>query len=196
MCGKVMTILLTAAGLALAGCQAWNDTTGSSTPDQKAQARSEMNVKASETLARLDSLRPGARRSVESAAGYAVFTNYGLQIVTLGGGVGRGVAVNTRTGSRTYMRMVEAQAGIGLGARKIQLVWVFDSEKKLNDFINKGWTLGAQGAASAAYDKQGAGLDGAVQIQPGVWIYQLTESGLALELTVQGSKYYKADELN
>jgi len=196
MCGKVTTMLLTAAGLAVAGCQAWNDTSGSTTAEQKAQARSEMNVKANDALTRLDSLRPGARRTVENAAGYAVFTNYGLQVFVGGGGVGRGVAVNTRTGSRTYMRMVEAQAGFGLGARKIQLVWVFDSEQKLNDFINKGWTLGAQGSASAAYDKQGAGLDGAVQIQPGVWLYQLTESGLALELTVQGSKYYKADELN
>jgi len=35
-----------------------------------------------------------------------------------------------------------------------------------------------------------------VQVEPGVWLYQLTETGLALELTVQGSKYYKDDQLN
>jgi len=31
---------------------------------------------------------------------------------------------------------------------------------------------------------------------PGVWLGQLTEDGLALELTVKGTKYYKDDELD
>jgi len=29
-----------------------------------------------------------------------------------------------------------------------------------------------------------------------VWVYQLTEKGLALEATLQGTKYYKEDSLN
>ena len=31
---------------------------------------------------------------------------------------------------------------------------------------------------------------------PGVWMYQLTDKGLALELTGKGTKYYKDDDLN
>jgi lipid-binding SYLF domain-containing protein len=119
-----------------------------------------------------------------------------MQVLVVGGGAGKGVAVNNRTRGQTYMRMVEGQAGLGLSARKLQLVWAFDTEQKFNDFVNKGWTLGGQGSASATYEKKGGSYEGAVQVEPGVWLYQLTETGLALELTVQGSKYYKDDQLN
>lgn len=30
----------------------------------------------------------------------------------------------------------------------------------------------------------------------GVWLYQLTDDGLAPELTAKGTKYYQNDELN
>ena len=39
-------------------------------------------------------------------------------------------------------------------------------------------------------------MQGAVPMGEGVWLYQLTEKGLALELTVKGTKYYKDDDLN
>jgi hypothetical protein len=35
-----------------------------------------------------------------------------------------------------------------------------------------------------------------VAIAPGVWLYQLTGDGLALELTAKGTKYYKDGDLN
>lgn len=37
---------------------------------------------------------------------------------------------------------------------------------------------------------------GAMSICPGIWLYQLTDEGLALDLTVKGTKYYKAGVLN
>jgi hypothetical protein len=36
----------------------------------------------------------------------------------------------------------------------------------------------------------------AVSVSQGVWMYQLTEKGLALEQTGKGTKYFKDDELN
>jgi hypothetical protein len=33
-------------------------------------------------------------------------------------------------------------------------------------------------------------------VAPDVWVYQITKKGLALQLTLQGTKYYKDDELN
>ncbi|WP_319550001.1 hypothetical protein [Desulfogranum marinum] len=40
------------------------------------------------------------------------------------------------------------------------------------------------------------GFAGAMSIKPGVWLYQLTDDGLALELTAKGTKYYKDNTLN
>jgi hypothetical protein len=39
-------------------------------------------------------------------------------------------------------------------------------------------------------------MAGAVAISKGVWLYQLTDDGLAVELTAKGTKYYKDDDLN
>ena len=33
-------------------------------------------------------------------------------------------------------------------------------------------------------------------VSPGVWVYQLTDDGLAAELTAKGTKYYKDGDLN
>jgi hypothetical protein len=36
------------------------------------------------------------------------------------------------------MKMAEVQAGSGFGIKKFRLVWVFDGEKVLSNFINSG----------------------------------------------------------
>jgi len=33
-------------------------------------------------------------------------------------------------------------------------------------------------------------------VAPGVWVYQITNKGLALQLTLQGTKYSKDEDLN
>ncbi|MCK7506099.1 MAG: hypothetical protein MZV70_19815 [Desulfobacterales bacterium] len=43
------------------------------------------------------------------------------------------------------MKMVEVQAGLGMGIKKFRLVWVFENLKDLDSFINSGWELGGQG---------------------------------------------------
>jgi hypothetical protein len=43
---------------------------------------------------------------------------------------------------------------------------------------------------------EGKAYSGAVSVSPGVWLYQLTSGGLAAEITVKGSKYYKDKSLN
>jgi uncharacterized protein (UPF0264 family) len=42
----------------------------------------------------------------------------------------------------------------------------------------------------------GGAVAGAVSVSEGVWMYQLTDKGLALELMAKGSKYYKDDDLS
>jgi lipid-binding SYLF domain-containing protein len=133
---------------------------------------------------------------VQSGAGYAVFSNFGMKIFVAGGGSGSGLAVNNKTRKETFMKMVEVQAGLGLGVKKFRLVFVFDSEKTLNDFINSGWVAGAQATAAATTGDKGAAYQGAVSVSPGIWLYQLTDKGLAAEVTVKGTKYYKDDDLN
>lgn len=164
------------------------------TPEQQ---RAEIREMRDQTLKELFRDQPSAKGVIESAAGYAVFSNFGVKILLAGGGSGAGLAVVNDTGKETFMKMAEVQAGLGFGVKKFRLVWVFVDQADLDSFINSGWEIGAQTTASAQYGGQGAEVyTGAISIKPGVWLYQLTDDGLALELTAKGTKYYKNDELN
>jgi len=177
-----MTFALAAPGIALGA--------------SKAEEQAEVRKAAQEALAAVYKAQPSARSAVESAAGYAAFSNFGMKILVAGGGSGKGMAVNNKTKAATYMKMAELQAGLGMGIKKFQLVWVFETEAALNNFVNSGWEFGGQATAAAKGNDKGGAYQGAVAISPGVWIYQVTDKGLALELTAKGTKYYKDSDLN
>lgn len=162
----------------------------------KSQEQAEARGAAQEALAAVYKAPPSARKAVESAAGYAAFSNFGMKILVAGGGSGKGIAVNNKTKATTYMKMAEIQAGLGFGVKKFQLVWVFDTAAALNNFVNSGREFGAQATAAAKAGDKGAAYQGAVAVSPGVWLYQPTKDGLALELTAKGTKYYKDGDLN
>ena len=166
------------------------------TEEEIKQEKTEISKIAKETLARLYKLQPTAKKAVSESAGYAVFSNFGTKIFIVGGGGGKGIAVDQKTQKETFMKMVELQAGLGLGIKKFRLVWVFENRKDLTDFINSGWEFGGQTTAAAKLGDEGGAFAGAMSVSPGVWIYQMTEDGLALELTAKGTKYYKDDDLN
>ncbi len=177
-----MALALAASGVALGA--------------DKAKEQAEVRKAGHDALAALYKSQPSARKAVESAAGYAAFSNFGMKIFVAGGGSGKGIAVNNKTKAMTYMKMAEIQAGLGFGVKKFQLVWVFETDKALNDFVNSGWEFGAQATAAAKSGDQGAAYQGALSVAPGVWLYQITDKGLALELTAKGTKYYKDADLN
>ena len=110
--------------------------------------RSKILDMRNEILTDLYSRIPSAKKNVQNAAGYATFSNFGLKIFVTGGGKGSGVAVNNKTKKHTYMKMIELQAGLGIGVKKFRQVWVFKYASDLNRFINSGWELSGQGTAT------------------------------------------------
>ncbi len=150
----------------------------------------------SETLAKLYQLEPYAKTRIGKAAGYAVFSNVGVNLILLSAASGYGVVENKSTGKRTYMKMASGGIGIGLGVKDFRGVFVFTSRDALERFINSGWDASAQADAAAKAGDKGAAWAGAVDVAPGVKLYQITENGLALQATIQGTKYWKADDLN
>jgi len=158
--------------------------------------RQEIRKLSQDILGRLYKAQPSAKAAIGKAAGYATFSNFGLKIFVAGSGKGEGLAVDNSTKKETFMKMFEIQAGLGFGAKKFSLVWVFETPETLGTFVNSGWELGGQTSVAAKAGEKGASLQGALAIAPGVWLYQLTDKGLALELTAKGTKYSKDDDLN
>ena len=162
----------------------------------KEEKQAEARKKADATLQRLYKAQPSARAAVKSAAGYAVFNSGGAKILVAGAGRGKGLAVDNATKKVTYMKMREIQAGLGMGVKKFSTIFVFENKGALEQFINSGWEFGGQTTAAAKSGDGGGSLQGAVSVSPGVWMYQMTDKGIALELTGKGTKYSKDDDLN
>lgn len=191
MLGKLVVSVIVALGLVLA-----SSTPASAAKNSKEEQRAEVRKTSQKILGQLYRAKPSAKGAVAAAAGYAVFSNFGMKLFVAGGGAGSGLAVNNATKQEVFMKMVEVQAGLGFGIKKFRVVFIFETESALNEFVNSGWEFGGQATAAASYDNKGGAYQGAVSVMPGVWMYQLTDEGLALELTGKGTKYYKNDELN
>ena len=181
-------------GFALLACAMLaGGTARAASPDEQ---RAEIRNNAMRTLDQLYAAQPSARQAVQKAAGYAVFSEISTKILLAGGGGGKGIVVDTISDQETFMLMATLQAGYGMGITKTHLVWVFETEADLKNFIANGYMLGADVNLQVNPGTGGGVYQGAAQIQPGVWLYQLSDAGLALDLTVEGTKYFKDPDLN
>ena len=161
-----------------------------------AERRAEINKRRSETLAKLYQVHPAAKAKIGGAYGYAVFTNLGVNLVLLSVAGGSGVAHDNKTGRDVYMKMLSGGVGLGLGVKDFRGVFVFKTQKAFRDFTEDGWEAGGHADAIAKAGKEGGAIEGAISVAPGTELYQLTENGLALEATIQGTKYFKDGDLN
>ena len=164
--------------------------------DDNEKKREKTRKMAAEALQDLYKLEPTSQAAIQKAAGYAVFDNTGVNVLLLSTARGSGLAVNNKTKQETFMKMASAGAGVGLGVKDYVVVFVFENDKALAQFLDSGWSGSAQADAAAKVGEKGAAYAGAAEVAPGVWVYQITKSGLALQLTLQGTKYYKDDKLN
>ena len=145
------------------------------------------------TLSKLYGLQPDAQDHLEKAAGYAVFGNWGVKIMIFGSAQGKGMAVNNADKKETFMNMMEKSAGIGIGATTYNVVFVFETEDALNDFTKNGWQFAGEVNAAATDSVNGGSYQGATSVAQGVWMYYMTDKGIAFEITVKGAKFYKND---
>jgi lipid-binding SYLF domain-containing protein len=149
-----------------------------------------------DTLNELYRIHPIAKQELKNAKGYAVFSNTGFNLFLLSTGSGWGIAHDNMTGKDTYMKMYSAGVGIGLGVKDFRGIFVFTTKEAYNKFVEKGWQAGAQADAAAKSGEKGGSAETAIDVAPGVKLYQITKNGLALQATIQGTKYWKDDELN
>ena len=168
---------------------------GAAAKSATAEKRAETDEMAEAMLDDLYKLKPIVKDQIRKAAGYAVFSNVGVNLVIASFAGGKGVVVDKR-GRRTYMKMGSAGLGLGLGVKDFRAVFVFRTRAKLDAFVEKGWDFSGQVDAAAKSDKKGAAIAAAETAIPDVEIYQITKNGLALQATLQGTKYWKDKDLN
>jgi lipid-binding SYLF domain-containing protein len=183
MIAGIVGVNLLAAGLGFA----------KDSPDEQ---REKIRKMAAATLQDLYKLQPSAQSAIQKASGYAVFNNMGTNVLLLSTARGAGIAVHQNNKQETFMKMISAGAGLGIGVKDYRVIFVFNTDQALAKFLESGWSGEAQADAAAKAGSSGGAYSGATQVAPDVWVYQITKNGLALQLTLQGTKYYKNDDLN
>ncbi len=164
--------------------------------ETSADKRSAIKQMRRQTLADLYQYAPKAKNDIRQAYGYAVFSNIGMNLFVLAAGRGYGIAKNNHSGKETFMKMFSAGVGVGMGVKDFRGIFVFDNKNVYDRFVNSGWQASGEADAAGKMGDKGAAVGVAVELEPGLRLYQLTESGLAIQATVQGTKYWKDDELN
>lgn len=149
-----------------------------------------------ETLQRLYQEQPATKDKIRKAAGYGVFSNANVNLILVSAGGGYGVVVDNSTGRRTYMKMALGGLGLGLGVKDYRQVLIFKSKNALNKFVSSGWEFGGHADAVAKAGETGGELSAEGAIGSDIEAYAMTESGLALQATVTGTKYWKDADLN
>ena len=160
--------------------------------DERRQAILDMRE---EVLTELHTLKPDTRVQIGSASGYAVFASANVHVIfaSLGGGVG--VVRDNKDGRDIFMRMGEIGVGLGAGVKDFRAVFVFHDDDALDRFLDVGIAVGGQADAAVKAGDLGAAVGGEA-ILDNVTVYQLTQSGLALQATVKGTRYWQDARLN
>ncbi len=162
-------------------------------PDEE---RKELQQARSAAMDKLYREKPEARTKINNARGYAVFSNIGVNLGFVSSQRGGGILRDNRSGKDVYMNMFSAGGGWGLGVKDFAVILVFETNEALDQFMTSGWDFSAQADANLESESEGDGVETAVTAMPGTEIYQLTDAGVALQATLQGTKFWVNEDLN
>jgi len=150
-----------------------------------------LDLNAEATLQELFASNPDVVELYDRAVGYAVFsaTKAGFLVT---GGAGTGVLVNKGTAERIYMRMGTGGIGLAIGAQRYDIVILFETEARLNNFKDGGWDSSVTAQAAAGSD----GIAASSTFFQGIAFFQITDRGLMATADVAGTHFWVADKLN
>jgi lipid-binding SYLF domain-containing protein len=160
-------------------------------PEKIAKERGDIDGASQEALDEFFSTVEGGRALFDKAGGYAIFrvTKAGLGISGAGG---QGVAVNKAAGTRTYMNMGAAGAGLTFGATRYDILILFEAADRLESFANGGWDSAATAQAAAGSETAAV----SATFFEGVAYFQLDNKGVMASADVSGTRFWKNEDLN
>jgi AbrB family looped-hinge helix DNA binding protein len=143
--------------------------------DAKKNERRETILKMRDaTLERLQKEKPESKDLIAKAPGYAVFDATGVNVVLYVGGKGAGVLVDNATGKPTYMTMVRAGTGPGLGYKEFKQIIVFKTKKAVEMFLSAGIDVGS------SFDF-GSVMQKGQSFNPDFALYTITDKGFTVQ---------------
>ena len=155
--------------------------------------RAKLDKMAEMTLEHLFAEQPETRELFEKSEGYAVFDAREASFYVVAG-YGRGVAIDLRDESRTYMKMAKSGAGLsfGVGGFDTQIVILFEDSSAFEYFLQRGGDASAKAGTMVGDEKN----EFRYQFSNGKAVFVLTKEGWRIAVQLTGSRYWPDDELN
>jgi lipid-binding SYLF domain-containing protein len=179
--------------LGIAGCASQSPTASGDAEQKRAALR---QMKAA-TLADFYASNPQIEQDVRSAVGYGVFDASQVNVLLYVGSTGAGVLVDNSDQTETFMTMVRAGTGPGVGYKNFRQLLIFKNRGVFDTFRTVGADVGASADASFKMGKRtGASLDGSVSFDPALSVHQITENGILLQANWGGVAYLPDGTLN
>ena len=167
--------------------------------DSNEEKRTKVRKERDEILAKLYAERPEAKEKIKKALGYGTFNNKNMNLFLLSTGHGYGVVMDNKTGKEIFMAMGSLGGGLGIGVKDLSLVFIFRNADVMKQFVEKGWQFGGQADATAKSGEKGDAIAGESALDTAgntFEIYQITDTGVALQVTIAATKYWKDNKLN
>ena len=191
---KQLLLTIMVAALALPAVAGLFGAKGDSIEEKRDKVRKERDG----ILEKLYAAKPEAKGKIQSAAGYGAFNNKNMNLFLLSSGHGYGMIVD-KDGKETFMAMGSLGGGVGFGGKDLSVVFIFKNADVMKKFIESGLQFGAEADATAKAGDKGAAASKEAAADTGAnvfEIYQMTDTGVALQATVAGTKYWKDKDLN
>lgn len=193
---KFLAAFVALAALAVLMCPVMFLTNVEAAKASVAEQRRQIDELNQKTLSLLYEKYPHAQRVINDCYAWATLSNTGMKLGLLGSSHGRGLAFNNVTGERVYLRMEEQSVGLGVGVKEYDLVFLIANREAWDNFIVGKIRFGASAEASANDSVNGGSIEGAEYVAPGVWVFQMTTKGVALEASLKGTKIFRDKKLN
>jgi lipid-binding SYLF domain-containing protein len=94
------------------------------------------------------------------------------------------------------MKMNLLGVGLGLGLKDFKAVIIFKDKQVFDEFVDGDFEFGGHADAAAKSNEKGAAAGGEMYIEEDIEIYQLTETGVALQATLAGTYFREYADLN
>ena len=115
----------------------------------------------------------------------------------VGGSGGSGLVHDNKTKQDTFMKMGAGSVGFQIGAAESDVLIIFNTEARMKQFIDTGWTFGGGAEAGAGGGGKSVGAGSAGNVMGDVQAFTLTKAGLTGDLLSIGSaKVWKDADLN
>jgi hypothetical protein len=165
--------------LGLSGCASAPGKTG----EEQVEA---VDALVERTLADLYKQDAASKDAIAHSVGYVVMSNKITKIPIVGAGAGYGVAIETKAGNKTYLKMTRFDIGGGWGVRAIRPVLVFTDAKVFKSVTEGHWhgQIGAEAAAKVGDSGAagGGGSDNAGK-DKGYTMQVITDAGVSATAT-------------